>query len=107
MAVVNVPANAQIYSLGRITGALHIYNIGNPPGTTHYNITIVTIGNWNHVPVAPGHSNTYHPAGNAVYLQNMGPSVLQVLYVDQAVAPEEAGLDVVGEMPAHTVDKNA
>lgn len=100
MAVVNIPPDNRIYNLGRIQSQLHVYNTNNPAApNTLYNLTIPNVSNWMNRNILPGHTDTYAPAGNAVYIQNQGPSRLQVLYVDTALTPEEAGLEVVGAMP--------
>lgn len=102
MAVVNVPPDGRIYSLGRIVSEMHVYNTNNPPADgTRYYLTIVNVGEYPNVLIQPGHTQTYHPHGNAVYIQNNGPSRLQVLYVDQGQerTPEEAGWTVVSEKP--------
>jgi hypothetical protein len=102
MAVVNIPPDGQIYQLGQIASALHVYNTNNPAGAhTLYNITIINVGNWLNVQILPGHTDTYHPAGNNVFLQNNGPSRLQALFLDQEkeLTPEAAGWTVVEQMP--------
>jgi hypothetical protein len=81
-AVVNIPPNGAIHSLGVINSTMHIYNTGNPAGgNSTYNLTIVNVNNWMGVVIQQGHTDTYNPAGNAVYIQNNGPNGLQVLYV--------------------------
>ena len=81
-AVVNIPPNGAIYSLGAINSTLHIYNTGQPGGgNTTYNLTIIAVNVWMGVVTAPGNTQSYNPAGNAVYIQNNGPSQLQALYV--------------------------
>ena len=97
MAVINIPPNNQIYAIGRIQSTLHVYN---PGVLTHYSITIIDVNVWINQHIAQGHTDTYHPVGNAVYVQNAGPSMLQVLHADTQLAPEQAGALVVAKMPA-------
>lgn len=80
---------------------LNVYNTNNPPGpVTHYNLTIVNIGNYQNVAILPGHTNSYQPANNMVYIQNNGPSGLQALYTTELEqSPAEAGWSVVQKMP--------
>jgi len=81
MPVINVPPDGQIYGLGQIGGQLHIYNTGNPPGgNTTYNLTILNVGAFMGQLLAPGFMQTFLPAGNITYIQNMGPSKLQALF---------------------------
>jgi len=81
-AVVNIQPNGTIYGLGAINSTMHIYNTGNPAGgNSTYNLTIINVNNWQGVVIPQGHTDTYQPQGNAVYIQNNGPNRLQVLYV--------------------------
>ena len=102
MAVVNVPPDGLIYTLGRINGNVHVYNTNNPPAAhTIYSITIVSVNAWLDVSIDPGHTNTYPAGGNAVYIQNMGLSRLQVLYLDGDIVltPKQAGWKTVDQTP--------
>jgi len=101
MAVVNIPPDRRIYDLGLINGSVHVYNTGNPPGgATVYSITILNVGAWTDVPIQIGHTHTYPAGGNRVYVQNMGPSKLQVLYVTNEMTVAEAGGHEVKAFPA-------
>ncbi|WP_437862952.1 hypothetical protein [Sorangium sp. So ce363] len=100
MAVVNIPPNQVIYKLGPIPGTMHVYNTGNPGGgATTYNITILNVGAWTDVVIQTGHTDTYQPNGNVVFVQNLGPSRLQVLYVESELTVEQAGGRSVKEFP--------
>ena len=78
-AVIDIPPDNRIYSLGKIQGTFHVYNTGNPPGgNTAYELTIVNQNAYQGV-LQPGHTDTFNGGGNAVYIQNHGPSKLQVL----------------------------
>ncbi|HEX5705831.1 MAG TPA: hypothetical protein VFX96_00935 [Pyrinomonadaceae bacterium] len=102
MAVVNIPPDNQIYNLGIINGTMHVYNTNNPPAAaTQYNLTIIHVGNWMNVGILPGHTDSYPAGGNAVYIQNIGPSRLQVLHNDpqEERTPDDRGCGVVSEMP--------
>ena len=104
MAVVNIPPDNTIYGLGQINGTMHVYNTNNPPGgNTTYDLTIVNVNHWANVVIQPGHTDPYPAGGNAVYIQNHGPSRLQVLYDDgdgEGSTPEEAGWETADEMPS-------
>ncbi|MGK3967057.1 hypothetical protein WMF38_23150 [Sorangium sp. So ce118] len=101
MPVVNVAPNSVIYKLGPIPGTMHIYNTGNPGGgATTYNLTILNVGVWTDVVIQTGHTDTYQPNGNVVFIQNLGPSRLQVLYVESELTVEQAGGRAVSELPA-------
>ncbi|XXT21331.1 hypothetical protein WME94_07190 [Sorangium sp. So ce429] len=101
--VVDIPPSGQIYGLGRVSSALHIYDTNNPPGAvTRYEITILNVISQSRQ-IAPGHTDTFQPAGNVVYVQNNGPSKLQALYVGDAVSPEDAGWVKEAAMPAQGV----
>ncbi|GAA4375218.1 hypothetical protein [Nocardioides caricicola] len=102
MAVVNIPPDNRIYGLGQVPGTMYVYNMNNPPGATTYNLTIVHVNAWVGVVINPGHSDDYPAGGNPTFIQNQGPSVLQVLYIgaDEGVDPEAAGATVEESMPA-------
>ncbi|QOJ01539.1 MAG: hypothetical protein HRU70_14030 [Phycisphaeraceae bacterium] len=98
MAVVNIPPNNQIYNLGIIHSQLHVYDTGNPPGgVTTYDLSIPNVNYWPNIQTQQGHTQTFSPQGNAVYIQNHGPSTLQCLFLPQGnpLDPEEAGLTPV------------
>jgi hypothetical protein len=80
----NIPPDERIYSLGRLAGSIHIYNTGRPVGgDTTYDVTIVNVNHYLRQ-LAPGHTDTYNAGtGNAMYIQNHGPSALQVLSMRQ------------------------
>ncbi|PCI75019.1 MAG: hypothetical protein COB20_13895 [SAR86 cluster bacterium] len=97
--VVNISPDGRAYSLGKINSTMHVYNTNNPPGrVTNYDITITSMF-YRSVDVLPGHSDQYAPNDNAVYIQNNGPSKLQVLYVEELISPEDAGWKEVKKMP--------
>lgn len=98
MPVVNIPNDGQIRSLGRINSTLHIYNPG-PNGTT-FDLTIINVGTWQNVPLAPGNTYSKQPAGNAVYIRNFGNNRLQALYAGAEAEIDAASLEVVPEFPA-------
>lgn len=92
--VVNIPADGQIYQVGKVTGLLHVYDVGNPGGAgaiTTYGVTILDGGSYLNQQLTAGHTNTYNGTGGMVYIQNVGPSVLQALYGQVGVSPDEAG----------------
>lgn len=103
MSVVNVPPDGHIYSLGRINGAINIYNTNQPAApVTVYDITILGVGVLTGVNLLPGHTDAYQGAGTAVYVCNHGPSRIQVLYLPvetEALTPEAAGWSVVDRVP--------
>lgn len=105
MAVVNIPPNNNIYALGKIAGALYVYNMGKPRDgnqPTTYSVTITNVNAWPNVQIAIGHMHNYVANNNAAYIQNEGPSTLQVLYLDntlKALSPEEAGIGTVPKAP--------
>lgn len=103
--VVNIPAFSPIYQLGAVPSPMHIYNQGG--AQTHYDLTIINVGVWLNVAIQPGHTDTYRPDNNPVFIRNNGPSKLQVLYYppEEAVAPSEAGWDEVAEFPPANVDE--
>ena len=100
--VVNVQPDGRIYNLGRIQHTVHVYDTNIPAGgNTGYQITIVDVTHQNRT-IQPGHTHSYSPGGNAVYIQNNGPSRLQVLYADGVMTPEDAGWKEVEELPKKT-----
>ena len=102
MSVVNVPPDQQIYNLGIINGTMHVYNTNQPAGAaTQYDLTIIHVGYWGNVGILPGHTDSYPAGGNAVYIQNQGPSRLQVLYLpeEEALSPKDVGWTVVNKLP--------
>ncbi len=102
MPVVNIPPNNVIYALGVINGTMHVYNTNQPPAAiTQYDLTIINVNHWGNVGILPGDTQSYPAGGNAVYIQNHGPSRLQALYVDPngEQSPDEAGWSVEKRMP--------
>ncbi|RKG92473.1 hypothetical protein D7V97_40890 [Corallococcus sp. CA053C] len=78
-AVRTIPPDRRIYALGVITGTFHIYNTGRPAGgNTQYHLTITHSG-YSQRSLAPGGTDTFNGGGNTVFIQNDGPSALQVL----------------------------
>lgn len=100
-AVQNIPPDGRIYNLGRIPGQLHVYNTGRPGGgNTNYHLTIVHVGYFPRQ-LPPGHTHSYNAAGNAVYIQNNGPSTLQVLYsAANAEAPRNSLMESLARSAA-------
>jgi hypothetical protein len=100
MAVVNIPPDGKIYSLGKVPGTMHVYNRGANAST--YNLTIIHVNNWQNVNIAVGHTDSYPANGNATYIQNqIGGGTLQCLWVGAAdgLTPEQAGLEKAEHMP--------
>lgn len=100
MAVVNIPPDGRIYSLGRVPGTLHVYNRG--PNASMYNLTIVGVNNWQNINISVGHTNSYLANGNATYIQNLNASgTLQCLWFELAeeLTPEQADLETIKTMP--------
>ena len=80
-SVRRIPPDHRIYSLGTIPGVFHIYNTGNlAGGATNYHLTITGV-NYFQPTIAPGYTDTFNAGGNSVYIQNNGPSALQVLSI--------------------------
>jgi hypothetical protein len=78
--VLNIPADGQIYPLGQINTQLHIWNTNMPAAqVTNYHITIVNVSHMQ-AQIQAGHTDSYQPMGNMVYIQNNGPSRLQALW---------------------------
>ncbi len=101
MSVVNIPPDYRIYNLGKINGSLHVYNTGRPAGgLTIYDLTIIGVNHWHDVQIAAGHTHTYQPLGNTVYIQNNGPDILQCLYapLGRGLLPAEAGVIAVSQI---------
>jgi hypothetical protein len=101
MSVVNIPPDNKIYALGKINGQFHVYDTGRPVGgITTYDLTIVNVNHWQNIQIQGGHTHTYNPGGNAVYIQNHGGDVLQCLYLPlgRGLLPYEAGIVAVDEI---------
>lgn len=105
MAVVNIPPDGNIYSIGPIDSLMHIYNTDHPHGVvTNYYLTILNVGYYPNVAILPGHTDTYQPAGNKVFIQNNGPSRLQMAFLaenEKEITPDEAGWTVVKDFPKY------
>src|SRR5262249_24478470 len=79
--VFDIPPNNLIYGLGPINSRLHIYDTGHPGvGPTQYSVTILNVGVWINQVLTAGNMHAYIPGGNAVFVQNHGPSKLQALW---------------------------
>lgn len=103
MTVINIPPDGNIYhSPAPVPGTVHVYNVGTPAGpTTTYHLTIPHVVNVMHAHIAPGHTQSYQANGNVVYIQNLGPSKLQLLYTagTGGQTPSEAGWTQADELP--------
>jgi hypothetical protein len=101
MAVVNVPPDNRIYRIGAVPGTMHVYNVGQPaPPNTTYDVTILNVNVWLNQSLPAGHTHSYPANGNMVFIQNHGPSRLQVLYVDRVQSTAEAGWSAVDQIPS-------
>ena len=99
--VVDIPPDGRIYRIGRINGSLHIYDTNHPGAAqTQYVITISNVVGGQHVMIQPGHTDTYAPNNNMVFIQNNGPSKLQALYLEASLTPEFAGWTVEEAHPS-------
>lgn len=92
MTVINIQPHSGDVNLGTIATELHIYATGNEMG--HYDIKLGNSPWQNGVNIQPGHTNTYHPAGARVLINNWGMTRLQALFGFVATSVEEAGLEV-------------
>ena len=98
MPVIDIDPDSRIISLGRIGGTFHVYNTGQPGGgDTTVAVTIVNVGAWTNIVLRPGHVWSGDARNNPVFIQDSGPSRVQVLTDDAAEAflarPDPAPLE--------------
>lgn len=101
--VVDIDPDGRICSVGQVNGTLHVYNTGRHASapSSVYNLTIVGANAWMNVNIAAGATDSYAANGGAVYIQNIGPSALQLLYLKpgERGSPQDAGWTEVDAFP--------
>ncbi|MDH4418954.1 MAG: hypothetical protein QE485_17220 [Acidovorax sp.] len=92
MTAINIQPHSGDVNLGTISTDLHIYAPGREIG--YYNIKIGNNPWQNGLNIQPGNTQTYHPNGAKVLINNWGMTRLQALFGFASVSCEEAGLEV-------------